>query len=368
MGVKDEQLQESHWLQQKIQEQLNTVSADLEDLTYQNSRLADTISYLNNQGQTNEAKSAQEIAYLKEIIDKMENSELHSQNQMKARCLVRLTSSNNRFMGMAFRQAMVWTRDEVASDVKMFEKCRGIANRMSDASVRLMGSGYNGLYANYNAKRGNLRTKLKWLLKTLTNSDLMNLTRAYGALKERKLMLDGVGFGDRVERKVQLVKRITNQSFNLQVMAVNNLREFLRAEREKHYLACLKYEQEMKDKTRVLKRIMDGNARAMSSGFKTAHQYTLDAVAKDRHKATKHRGILRRILDSNIRLMAQGYNKLLEKAKSRKQTMKTKLRNLLKSFKDKDLGYMITAYNTLKQRCRMLSGEGMGLATMKKVS
>lgn len=203
MGVKDEQLQESHWLQQKIQEQLNTVSADLEDLTYQNSRLADTISYLNNQGQTNEAKSAQEIAYLKEIINKMENSELHSQNQMKARCLVRLTSSNNRFMGMAFRQAMVWSRDEVASDVKMFEKCRGIANRMSDVSVRLMGSGYNGLYANYNAKRGNLRTKVKWLLKTLTNSDLMNLTRAYGALKERKLMLDGVGFGDRVERKVQ---------------------------------------------------------------------------------------------------------------------------------------------------------------------
>jgi hypothetical protein len=45
-------------------------------------------------------------------------------------------------------------------------------------------------------------------------------------------MLNGKGMGTAGMKKVQLIKRITNQSHNQQVMAVNSLREFLTHERD----------------------------------------------------------------------------------------------------------------------------------------
>jgi hypothetical protein len=72
---------------------------------------------------------------------------------------------------------------------------------------------------------------------------------------------------------------------------------------------------------------------------------------------------MRRILDSNIRVMAQGYNKLVEEAKGRKVHLQNKMKNLIKSLTEKDLGYVMVAYHGLKQRARMLDGEGMGSAS-----
>jgi hypothetical protein len=72
---------------------------------------------------------------------------------------------------------------------------------------------------------------------------------------------------------------------------------------------------------------------------------------------------MRRILDSNTRVMAQGYNKLVEEAKGRKVHLKNRMKNLIKSLTDKDLGYMMVAYHGLKQRARMLNGEGIGSAS-----
>jgi hypothetical protein len=43
--------------------------------------------------------------------------------------------------------------------------------------------------------------------------------------------------------------------------------------------------------------------------------------------------------------------------------MENKVRYLIRSLTDKDLGYMMVAYNGLKQRARMLNGEGMGSAS-----
>jgi hypothetical protein len=61
--------------------------------------------------------------------------------------------------------------------------------------------------------------------------------------------------------------------------------------------------------------------------------------------------------------MAQGYNKLFEEAKGRKVHLKNKMKNLIKSLTDKNLQYLMVAYHGLKQRSRMLNGEGMGTAS-----
>jgi len=41
-------------------------------------------------------------------------------------------------------------------------------------------------------------------------------------------MLSGAGMGEAEMKKIQLIKRLTNQGHNLQVMACNTLKDFLK--------------------------------------------------------------------------------------------------------------------------------------------
>merc|ERR1712048_1541682 len=137
--------------------------------------------------------------------------------------------------------------------------------------------------------------------------------------------------GDAEMKKVQLIKRLTNQGYNMQVMAVNAVREYLTSERDREEREREEYERQQKEKDRILRRIM------------------------------------RRIVDSNVRLMGAGWNKLLEEWKARNGMLKDKLKFVIKSLTDKDASYTLMAYNALKQRMLMLNGVGMGDAEMKKV-
>merc|ERR1739848_526801 len=134
---------------------------------------------------------------------------------------------------------------------------------------------------------------------------------AYNGLKQRALMLNGVGMGDSEMKKIDLIKRLTNQGFNMQSMAVNALFEYLKSEKERQLMF-------------------------------------------------KQRGIMRRMVDSNARLMSAGYNKLLEEWKAKQGQLKEKLKFVIKALTDKDSQYKMLAYNGLKQRALMLNGVGMG--------
>merc|ERR1712130_217545 len=112
----------------------------------------------------------------------------------------------------------------------------------------------------------------------------------YNGLKQRALMLSGVGMGDAAMKKIQLIKRLTNQGYNLQVMAANGLKEFLASERAREEAERLEYERQQKEKDRILRRVMD----------------------------------------SNVRLMSAGYNKLLEEWKAKNNSLKEKLRFVIK--------------------------------------
>jgi hypothetical protein len=163
-------------------------------------------------------------------------------------------------------------------------------------------------------------------------------------------MLSGEGMGLATMKKVQLIKRLTNQSHNMQVMAVNGLQEFLRVERDLEEAERAELERQSREKDRILKRIMDSNLRMCGIGFRQAHQHMEAAREMERLLVNRQQGIMRRILDSNVRLMAQGYNKLVEEAKSRKGHLQNKMRNLIKALTDKDTMFVVQAYNGLKQR------------------
>merc|ERR1711981_786114 len=149
---------------------------------------------------------------------------------------------------------------------------------------------------------------------------------AYNGLKQRALMLSGVGMGDAEMKKIQLIKRLTNQGYNLQVMAANGLKEFLASERAREEAERLEYERQQKEKDRILRRIMDSNVRMMGVGFRQAYQWMEHDREKERILMLKQRGIMRRIVDSNTRLMGAGYNKLIEGSKERKRQLMDRLR------------------------------------------
>merc|ERR1711861_12014 len=135
-------------------------------------------------------------------------------------------------MGMGFRQALQWTVADREAEIALMAKKRGIMRSMVDSNARLMRAGYNKLIEEWKAKQGALKEKLKFVIAALTDKDKQFKLMAYNQMKQRALMLAGVGLGDAEMKKCQLIKRLTNQGHNFQVMAVNALREFLASERD----------------------------------------------------------------------------------------------------------------------------------------
>merc|ERR1712048_288777 len=159
--------------------------------------------------------------------------EFERQQKEKDRILRRIMNGNLRVMGAGFRQAFQWMEHDRAAEIALMARQRGIMRRIVDGNVRLMSAGWNKLLESWKANYAMLRDKLKFVIKALTDKDASYILMAYNAMKQRCLMLNGVGMGDAGMKKVQLIKRLTNQGYNLQVMGVNAIREFLTSERER---------------------------------------------------------------------------------------------------------------------------------------
>merc|ERR1711975_134459 len=301
------------------------------------------------------------------IADELAAAEFERQQKEKDRILRRIMDVNARFMGMGFRQALQWTVAAREAEIALMAKQRGIMRSMCDSGARLMRAGYNKLIEEWKAKQGALKEKLRFVIAALTDKDKQFTMMAYNQMKQRMLMLNGVGMGDAEMKKTQLIKRLTNKGHNFQVMAVNCLREFLTSERDREEREREEYERQQKEKDRILRRIMNGNLRMMGTGFRQAFQWMEHDRAAEVALMAKQRGIMRRIVDSNVRLMSAGWNKLLEEWKARNNNLKDKLKFVIKALTDKDANYIMMAYNQMKQRMLMLNGVGLGDAEMKKV-
>merc|ERR1711912_101926 len=179
-----------------------------------------------------------------------------------------------------------------------------------------------------------LKDKLKFVIKALTDKDASYTLMAYNQLKQRMLMLNGVGLGDSEMKKVQLIKRLTNQGYNLQVMAINAVKEFLASERDREERERLEYERQQKEKDRILRRIMNKGLRQLGAAFRQSFVWMEADRERERTLVNKQRGIMRRIVDGNVRLMGAGYNKLLEEWKARNNMLKDKLKFVIKALTD----------------------------------
>merc|ERR1712228_505300 len=204
--------------------------------------------------------------------ERLAREEYERQQKEKDRILRRIMDSNVRMMGIGFRQAEQWTIMQREAEIALMRRQRGIMRRIVDSNVRLMSAGYNKLIEEWKARTAYLKEKLKFVIKTLTDVDAAQTLMAYNQLKQRKLMLEGVGFGEDAAQKlkIRLIRKLTDQGFNLQSMAVVQLMEFLKSEREREEAERLEYERQQKEKDRILRRIMDSNVRFMGMGFRQA--------------------------------------------------------------------------------------------------
>merc|ERR1711957_1163739 len=185
----------------------------------------------------------------------------------------------------------------------------------------------NKLVEEWKARQAEMKEKLRFVIAALTDKDKMFILMAYNGLQQRAAMLNGVGMNNTEQLKIQLIKRLTNSGYNMQGMGVNCIREFLKDARIEEENDRLEAERQMKEKSRILKRIMD----------------------------------------SNVRLMSAGYNKLLEEWKANQANMKEKLRFVIAALTDKDKMFTLMAYNGMKQYALMLSGVGMSNTEMLKI-
>merc|ERR1712138_136098 len=308
------------------------------------------IKRLTNQGHNLQVMGVNSIReYLTSERDREERERLEFERQQKEKDRIcrRIMDSNVRFMGMGFRQSLQWTVAAREAEIALMRRQRGIMNRIVDSNARLMSAGYNKLIEEWKNKQGALKEKLRFVIAALTDQEKQFTMMAYNAMKQRMLMLNGVGMGDAQMKKAQLIKRLTNQGYNLQVMAVNAVREYLTSERDREEREREEYERQQKEKDRILRRIMNGNLRMMGTGFRQALQWTVFARDAERALIAKQRGIMRRIVDSNVRLMSAGWNKLLEEWKARNNNLKEKLRFVIKTLTDKDAAFTLMAYNAM---------------------
>merc|ERR1712194_279071 len=289
---------------------------------------------MGNQGynlQVMACNGLQEFLASERAREEDERLEFERQQKEKDRILRRIMDANLRMAGGAFRQALAYTVAEREAEIALMKKQRGIMRRIVDANTRLMSAGYNKLIGEWKANQNALKEKLKFVLKALTDKDSSFILMAYNGLKQRALMLNGVGMGDADMKKIQLIKRLTNQGYNLQVMACNGLQEFLKSEREREEAERAEFERMQKEKDRILRRIMDANLRMAGGAFRQALAYTVAEREAEIALMKKQRGIMRRIVDANTRLASAGYNKLIEEWKANQNALKEKLKFVLKA-------------------------------------
>merc|ERR1712151_932302 len=328
------------------------------------------IKRLTNQGynlQVMAVNAVREYLVSERDREEREREEYERQQKEKDRILRRIMNGNLRMMGTGFRQAFQWMEHDREAERALIAKQRGIMRRIVDGNVRLMGAGWDKLLEEWKARNGMLRDKLKFVIKALTDKDAAYILAAYNTMKQRCAMLNGVGMGDAGKMKAQLIKRLCNTGYNLQVMGINAVREFLEFDRHREELERLERERQQKEKDRILRRIMDSNLRFLGIAFRQAEQYTQWAAEAERMLMYKQRGIMRRIVDSNVRLMSAGWNKLIESWKATQNMLKDKLKFVIKTLTGKDAAFKLMAYNQMKQRCNMLNGVGLGDAEKSKV-
>jgi hypothetical protein len=215
---------------------------------------------------------------------------------------------------------------------KKNQRLRGICNRISNANHRHLSSGYNKLTDAYKQRRASLLKKIQFILKAIKNSDAMYKLKGYNALKEKKLMIDGVGVGHDVQQKINFCKRIIDNAKNLEYQAVRSLTEFLIIRRGSDgKLKMLK--------ENICKRILNKEVRVLHQGFRSLRVFAKLDWEREIARIRRIKGICERIRGSSAMLVSMGFNSL--KTNNHNALMQSRATSELRKMKNNLLENML---------------------------
>jgi hypothetical protein len=150
------------------------------------------------------ANALQEFLAAERRREEADRLEHKRQQKEKERILRRIMDANCRMMGLGFRQSFQWMEAKREEEIALMRRQRGIMNRIVNSNIRMMSAGYNKLVEEWKARQSALKEKLRFILATLSDSEKQYTMMAYNQLKQRKLMMDGVGLGDDNAAKLKL--------------------------------------------------------------------------------------------------------------------------------------------------------------------
>ena len=138
---------------------------------------------------------------------------------------------------------------------------------------------------------------MKFIIKALTDKNSQNKFKAYKALQERKRLLEGFGVGSKLQKKVNLLKRMLDKAHNKKYQAMRKFREFLKNTKSldmRKSKICLWFKSKAN--------------RDMASVFRQLRLFNKQACDFHLAKIQKKKRICSRIYNSSVRLLGMGMN------------------------------------------------------------
>ena len=277
---------------------------------------------------------------LSEFKSQRRSLELFNRRE-KSKVVQRIVDRKLRDLAQGFRASSIFAKSELEKEISITKKLRGIVVRIMDSNYRLVSSGFNTLVAQHRHHRKLVSQKVKFIIKSLRDRGTSNLLLAYGGLKERCVLINGILENVAHSKRETFIKRLLDQSLRLLHQGYNTLRGF----NSTHIHSQAKL---AKRKEKVLRRLMDAQFQQKGIAYTAARKWLDYSIKSELQKIFRQKGVLRKLTDKTVKLMGEGYNRLVVEGRERMRKVGEKLRFVVRALIDRDAREMMMAYNGLR--------------------
>lgn len=162
------------------------------------------------------------------IVEERQRLEQEELLKIKQKTCKKIIDVNFRFLDQAFVQLKRFIEYTINKERQATLKKRNICKRQVDSDIRLILAGFNTLKQQWRKQQALLKEKCKFVISTLLNQDHSDIFKGYNSFKQRALAIEGIKIGKARNNKQQLIKRLINKGYDLQIMAIRSLKDYLK--------------------------------------------------------------------------------------------------------------------------------------------
>lgn len=157
-------------------------------------------------------------------------------------------------LAQGFRSSRIFAKSDFEKENFITKKLRTIVIRIIDSNYRLLSSGFGTLVGQHRHHKKLVSQKVKFIINSLRDTGMSNLLLAYGGLKERCVLVNGIIENVGYSKRETLIKQMMEHSLRLLAQSYNTLREFNSTHKQNQAKLARR-------KEKVLRRLMDVQLR-----------------------------------------------------------------------------------------------------------